>query len=212
MKQRIEYLYDAIHILADKSDAAGNVDFLKKNNSELKARLRASEREEVRMKEDLDDCEGRIKGLKKEISILKDRIGYRSPSLGAGKVGKAEQDRDNSRAMKSRDREYEPGLEHGQGSTNAIQEKGQPLSMREVKERVDQMVEYDSQLSQQIDLLEKLREEGRRVIEETQESGSDFPLQWGPKITQNVQVPPPLAGRNEKTIKAQNQSKRARGR
>lgn len=92
MKQRIEYLYDAIHILADRSEAAGDVDFLKKNNSELKARLRASEREEVRMREDLDDCEGRIKGLKKEISVLKDRVGYRSPSLGAGKVGRAERE------------------------------------------------------------------------------------------------------------------------
>lgn len=52
-------------------------------------------------------------------------------------------------------------------------------------------MEYDTQLSQQIDLLEKLREEGRRVIEEIQESDSELLQQRGPKITENVQVVSP---------------------
>lgn len=78
MKQRIEYLYDVIHILADRSEAIGDV--LKRNNNELKARLRASEQEEVkRMRKDLDSCERKIKGFEKEIGALRDRMGYRSP-------------------------------------------------------------------------------------------------------------------------------------
>lgn len=73
-------------------------------------------------------------------------------------------------------------------------DREQIFSMRDVKDRVEEMLEYDAQLSRQINLLEKLREEGRKVIEETQESGSDLPLQRGPRIVENFQVAPPLRG------------------
>lgn len=115
MKQRIEYLHDVIDILVKRSESTGNVDFLKKNNNELKARLQASEREEVRMREDLDGCERKIKDLKREIGALKNRMGYRSPSLGVGDVGSTERERRNPRAMTNRDRKREPDLGNRQG-------------------------------------------------------------------------------------------------
>lgn len=82
MKQRIDYMHEVIRILANRSEAAGDVDFLKRSNKQLKAQLRVSEREEIRIREDLDSCERKIKDLKKEIGTLKDRMGSKSPSQG----------------------------------------------------------------------------------------------------------------------------------
>lgn len=188
MKQRLDYLREAIQVLADRSEAAGDVDFLKRNNNELKAQLRAFEREEVRMREDLDSCERRIRDLKKEMRTLKERLGSRSPSLGTGNAGRVERgnSRGNPRVTKGSGNRQEPA--------NGTRDKRQILSMRDVNDRMEEILEYDTQLSQQISLLEKLREEGRRIIEETQESGSDVPPRQGPRILENVQAAPPLRG------------------
>lgn len=72
--------------------------------------------------------------------------------------------------------------------------------MREVNDRVN-VLAYDDHLSQQIELMEKIREEGRKRIVETQESGSDHPGRSGgtegrkqrpdPKIVENIQLVPP---------------------
>lgn len=80
MKWRIESLHEAVQVLPNRIEAAGDVDYLRKNNNQLSAQLRASQLEEVRMREDLNSCEDKIRELKKEIRALKDRRGSRSVS------------------------------------------------------------------------------------------------------------------------------------
>lgn len=109
------------------------------------------------MREDLDSCKRRIRDLKKEMRTLKERLGSRSPSLETGNAGRVE--RGNPRVTKSSGNRQEPA--------NGTRDKRQILSMRDVNDRMEEILEYDTQLSQQISLLEKLREEGRRIIEET---------------------------------------------
>lgn len=55
------------------------MNYLRKNNKQLAAQLRASQLEEARMRED-NSCEDKIRDLKKEITALKDRRGSRSAS------------------------------------------------------------------------------------------------------------------------------------
>lgn len=67
---------------------------------------------------------------------------------------------------------------------------------------MDELLAYDDHLSEQISLMEKIRDEGQRKIGEAQESGSDLPMRKerprkgrqhrpGPRITGNTQVVPP---------------------
>lgn len=122
------------------------------------------------------------------MQTLKDRMGFRSVSLELERIERNVDGRTGTGGRESRPQSRgKPG------------DKGQPVSLQEIDNSIETMMAYDEQLSQQMDLIQKIREVGRRRIEEVTVSEFDLPKGQardgrrcaGPWIVGNIQVVPP---------------------
>lgn len=185
IKWRLNKIKKSVGILAQRVEDTGDVEFLRRKNAELEAQIRAAQMEERLMKEDMATMEGRIRDLRREMRALKDRMGSRSVSL------ELEQLEENAEGRKGiRERKLEP---RGKGKL-----KSQTVSLKEIDNGIEEMLAYDEQLSQQMELIKKIRDVGRKQIGEATGSDSDLPRgktkegrrSSDPRVTSKAQVVP----------------------
>lgn len=194
IKCRLHKVKTGINILAQRAEDTGDTEYLRRRNAELEAQVRAAKMEEKLMTEDMTIMEGKIKDLRREMRALKDRMGSRSDSLEPERVEKNVEGRTRTRGRELRPR-----------SRGKPDDKAQLVSLKEIDNSIEEMMAYDEQLSQQMDLIQKIREVGRRRIEETTGSESDLPKErmrdgkrsFGPRVVSNTQVAPPQGSGTE---------------
>lgn len=164
IKWRLHKVKTGINILAQRAEDTGDTEYLRRRNAELEAQVRAVKMEKKLMTEDMTIMESKIKDLRREMRALKDRMGSRSVSLEPERVEKNVEGRTRTRGCEVRPR-----------SRGKPDDKAQLVSLKEIDNSIEEMMAYDEQLSQQMDLIQKIREVGRRRIEEATGSESDLP-------------------------------------
>lgn len=164
IKWRLQEAKKGIIILAERTEAKGDIKYLEKRNAELEAQLRAAKQEEKWLREDMDNMEGRIKELRQEMKILKDRMGSRSMSLEPERLeGNTEEQRKTAESKTKPGEKRKP-----RGKTDKA------LLLHEIDDSLGDLIAYDNHLSQHLELIGKIREMGRRRIEEVTESDLDM--------------------------------------
>lgn len=156
MKQDFEYLKVVVQVLAARTEAKGDPQFLRSHNAELEAQLRASISEEIRLKEDIGLRDKKIKDLHSEISSLKERMGSgpSSSEVGGerGSYGEQRGKRGSKRVVGAR-RATGTNREDGESKAESrLNADGSPTAV-DLKRRMDAFMRIDENFMDQLKVL-----------------------------------------------------------